>query len=319
LSLVNPTAQLSDAQKAALAEKPVGSIFVLSDTINSKDEKGAAKKQIVSNAFLITERDAAVNVYDIAKITYQVNPSNKTINDLNTKFHAFVANNATTESFVKNAEKSGYHVSDATVSSSTPIVGNAPSTRGAVKWAMNNGKGKVSPVFSQNGTNDYLLAVAVADIYDGSYIPYNSEFVKNALKPLVLNTKKAEKLIKQYSGKGKSIQDYASLMGSPVATADVVFDDAQITGLGYGEFAVQGQVASAAKGKVVGPFQGNNAVYVISVTSSKQEGRPYNFKESAQAFSQKIVGAMMQNPLLLLSGDAKLKNNILSFTADQVN
>jgi hypothetical protein len=184
---------------------------------------------------------------------------------------------------------------------------------------MNNGKGKVSPVFSQNGTNDYLLAVAVADIYDGSYIPYNSEFVKNALKPLVLNTKKAEKLIKQYSGKGKSIQDYASLMGSPVATADVVFDDAQITGLGYGEFAVQGQVASAAKGKVVGPFQGNNAVYVISVTSSKQEGRPYNFKESAQAFSQKIVGAMMQNPLLLLSGDAKLKNNILSFTADQVN
>jgi peptidyl-prolyl cis-trans isomerase D len=319
LSLINPTGQLTDAQKSALAEKPVGSIFVLSDTIQSKDEKGASKQQIISNAFLITERDAAVSVYDVAKVTYQVSPSNKTINDLNTKFHAFVANNATTESFVKNAEKSGYHVADAVVSASSPLVGNSPSSRGAVKWAMNNGKGKVSPVFSQNGSNDYLLAVAVSDIYDGSYVPYTSEFVKNALKPLVLNTKKAEKLIKQYAGKGKTVQEYASLMGSPVATANAVFDDAQIAGLGYGENEVQGQVASAAKGKVVGPFQGNNAVYVISVTDSKQEGRPYNFKESAQAFSQKIVGAMMQNPLLLLAGDAKLKNNILSFTADQVN
>jgi peptidyl-prolyl cis-trans isomerase D len=319
LSLVTPRMQLTDVQKEALAERAVGSVFVLNDTINGQDEKGAAKKQIVSTAFLITERDAPVSVYDIAKITYSVTPSNKTISDLTTKFHAFVANNATTEAFVKNAEKSGYQVSNAMVSASTPLVGNAPSSRGAVKWAMNNGKGKVSPVFSQNGSNDYLLAVAVADVYDGSYIPVNSQFVKDALKPLVLNQKKAEKLIKQYEGKGKTMQDYATLMGSPASQADAVFDDAQISGVGYGENEIQGHVAAAAKGKIVGPFKGNNAIYVISVSGSDKGGRPYNFKESAQAFNQKIVGAMMQNPLQLLVGDNQVKNNILSFTADQVN
>jgi hypothetical protein len=319
LSLVNPAAQLTDAQKQALAERPVGSVFVLNDTINGKDDKGAAKTQIYSTAFLITERDAPTSVYDIAKITYSVTPSNQTISDLTTKFHAYVANNASAEAFAKNAEKSGYQINKAVVSASTPLVGNAPSSRSAVKWAMNNRKGKVSPVFSQNGSNDYLLAVAVVDVYDGSYIPVSSEFVKESLKTLALNNKKAEKLIKQYSGKAKSMQEYASLMGSPVAQADAVFDDAQIAGLGYGENDVQGQVASAAKGKLVGPFQGNTAVYVINVTGSKQQGRPYNFKESAQAFSQKLVGAMFQNPLRLLAGDAQVKNNILSFTADEVN
>ncbi len=319
MSLVTPTAQLTDAQKTALAEKPVGSIFVLNDTISGKDEKGADKKQIYSTAFLITERDAPVSVYDIAKITYSVTPSNQTISDLTTKFHAYVANNATAETFAKNAEKNGYQLSKAVVQASNPHVGNAPSSRSAVKWAMNNSKGKVSPVFSQNGSTDYLMAVAVVDIFDGSYVPVSSDFVKDALKGIVLSNKKAEKLIKQYNGKAKTLQEYASLMGSPVATAEAVFDDQQIAGLGFGENEVQGVVAGAAKGKVVGPFQGNNAVYVISVNSSKQQGRPYNFKESAQAFSQKLVGAMFQNPLRLVIGEAKIKNNILSFTADEVN
>jgi peptidyl-prolyl cis-trans isomerase D len=319
LSLVNPRMQLTDAQKSALASNAVGSVFVLNDTVNSQDEKGAAKQQIAKTAFLITERDTPVSVYDIAKITYSVTPSNETIRDLNTKFHAFVANNASAEAFAKNAEKNGYQINNARVSASTPLVGNAPSSRGAVKWAMNNGKGKVSPVFSQNGSNDYLLAVAVVDVYDGKYLPLSSDIVRETLKPIVLNNKKAEKLIKQFAGKGKSLQDYATMMGAPASQADAVFDDSQISGLGYAESEVQGHVAVAPKGKLVGPFKGNNAIYVISVSGSEKAGRPYNFKESAQAFNQKLVAALMQNPLKLLVGDNKVKNNILSFTADQVN
>jgi hypothetical protein len=184
---------------------------------------------------------------------------------------------------------------------------------------MNNGKGKVSPVFSQNGSNDYLLAVAVVDVYDGKYLPLSSDIVRETLKPIVLNNKKAEKLIKQFAGKGKSLQDYATMMGAPASEADAVFDDSQISGLGYAESEVQGHVAVAPKGKLVGPFKGNNAIYVISVSGSEKAGRPYNFKESAQAFNQKLVAALMQNPLKLLVGDNKVKNNILSFTADQVN
>lgn len=319
LSLVNPKMQLTDAQKKALAEEAVGQIFTVNDTVKMTDEKGKAKDQIYSTAFLITERDAPVAVYDIAKVSYSVIPSQQTVSDLNAKFHAFVANNANTEAFAKNAEKSGYQVQEAVVSPSTPLIGNAPSSRGAVKWAMNNKKGKVSPVFSQSGANDYLMAVAVEDIYDGKYLPVTSKTVRDMLKPVVLADKKAEKLIAQYAGKAKDLKGYASLMGEPVAQADAVFGEDQIGMIGFGENELQGKIASAKKGAVVGPFKGNNSIYVITVEDVKTAGRPYNFEESAATFGQKVITPMMQNPLLLLVGNGKIENNILNFTADQVN
>jgi len=41
------------------------------------------------------------------------------------------------------------------------------------------------------------------------------------------------------------MQDYATLMGSPASQADAVFDDAQISGDGYGENEIQVMVSSS--------------------------------------------------------------------------
>lgn len=319
-SLVNPSVQLSEAQTNALAQQPVGQIFFLNDTISGTDKDGKPLSQIVSTAFLISERDAAVSVYDIAKINYTVVPSDATVKDLTTRFHAYVANNATAESFSKNAEKSGYTVGTAMVSASTPLVGNTPNSRGAVKWAMDNSKGKVSPVFNkQSGAADYLMAIAVDDIYSSDYIPVSATVVREALKGNAMAEKKAEMLIKQYAGKAKDINGYATVMGVQPAETDAIFANDQISGIGYAENNVQGVVAAAAQGKVSGPFKGNNAVYVITVLNAKTDGRPYNFDESATTFKQKFLAPMTSNPLQLLLGKAKVKNNILEFTPSDVN
>lgn len=319
-SLINPTVQLTEAQTKALAEKPVGEIFFLNDTISGTDKDGKAMSQVVSTAFLISERDIEVPVYEIAKVTYNVVPSPETVKNLTTKFHAYVANNATSETFRKNADKSGYNVGTAMVSPSTPLVGNAPDSRGAVKWAMDGDKGKVSPVFNKQTANaEYLMAVAIDDIYSGKYIPVSAEVVRNAIKPNVLANKKAEMLIKQYAGKAKDINGYATAMGAQPAEADAIFANDQIAGVGYSENNVQGVVAGAAQGKIVGPFQGNNAVYVVNVLSAKTDGRPYNYEEILNAFSQKFIAPMTQNPLKLLLGNSKVKNNILEFTPEDVN
>lgn len=316
-SLINPKFALNEKMLKALENQPVGQIFVLSDTVSAPGEDGKAKQQIGATAFLITERDAAVPVYEIAKITYQVLPSQATIADLNSKFRAYVANNANAEAFAKNAEKSGYSASTALVSASTPSVGGAPGSRSVVKWAMENGKGKVSNVFTRNSNgSEYLIAVAVNDIYDGDYLPYDAKFVKDMLKPMAMADKKAEKLIKQFSGKAKDINGYAAAMGVAAQQGQSVFGEDQVPGLGFDQ-AVQGVVAASAKGKVSAPFKGANAVYVISVSDSKTQGRPYNFQENAATFGQKVVAPMMQNPLQLLVGDGKVKNNILQFTAGE--
>lgn len=320
ISLVNPAMQLNDRQKEGLANTPVNQIFFVNDTITGQGKDGKAVSQVYTTAFMVTEREAPVPVYDLAKVTYNVVPSTQTVNDLNAKFHAYVANNATAETFAKNAEKSGYQAGTALVSASTPLVGNAPSSRGCVKWAMNNKKGKVSPVFSnQNGGADYLMAVAVDDVFSGKYLPVSSEFVRNAIKPQVMAEKKADMLVKEYAGKAKDLAGYAKIMGGTVNEGDAVFGDDQISGVGFGELALQGVIAGAKPGTVAGPVKGTSAVFVVNVANAKTEGRPYNYDESAMTFVQKFVAPMMQNPLQMLVGDGKYKNNILEFTPDQVN
>ena len=61
---------------------------------------------------------------------------------------------------------------------------------------------------------------------------------------------------------------------------------------------------------------------VITVNGADKQGRPYDFKENATVFGQKIssqLSANTQSLLRLLSGDNKVQNNILKFTPDQVN
>lgn len=324
MSLVTPNIQLNEKQLESLKTQPVGQIFYLNDTVQTQGQDGKSLSQVLSVAFLIKERDAAVPVYDIAQIDYVVEPSAKTVQDLNTKFNAFVANNATAEAFAKEAEKAGYQIADAMVSNSTPLVGMAPASRGAVKWAMKNDKGDVSPVMTfKAGTgynSDYLIAVAIDDVFDGAYIPVTAKLVRDQLKPYVLNEKKAKMLIDRYKGKAKDLNGYAKAMGTEVAQADAIFGEDQIPQLGFGEFNVQGQVAGAQKGKLVGPFKGNNAIYVVTVNGSDVQGRPYDFAENQQAFTQKYLQGMFGNNFLeLLVGNNKVKNNSLEFIADETN
>ena len=315
ISLASPVQTLPAEISAALETNAVGTVFFLTDTVSQQTEKGI-EKQVYKSAYLIKERSLPENIYDVAQMEYVVVPSEKTMSDLNSKLHAFVANHSTAESFAKNAKKNGYTVLDAVVTPSTPSLGGAPGTRSTVKWAMKADKGAVSPVFNHSN-NNFLMAVAVEDVFDGDYLPVTSAFVREQLKPVILADKKAEKLIKQYAGKAKDLNGYASAMGEAVANAESVFGDNSIPAIGFNEFTLQGQVAAAKKGAVAGPFKGNNAVYVISVNDVKTSGRPYNFKEDAVNFNQIVGQSVMGNPLRLLVGKGTIENNILEFTGDE--
>ena len=315
LSLVNPTVQLTPKQLTALTENQVGEIFFINDTIEGQEASGATVKQVTKSAYLITKRDQPQTIYDITRADYTVVPSNTTIADLNQKLHAYVANNGNAESFVANAEKSGYTALDAVVSASTPSVGASRGSRNAVKWAMENGKGKVSHVFNND---NYLMALAVTEEFNGEYLPVNSKLVREQIEPAVLAEKRAQALIKEYSGKAKDVAGYASVMGETAANGESVFADATVKGVGFNEANLQGVVSGAAKGKVVGPFMSGHSVYVVQVTDKTQDGRPYNYQEAAQTYLQRALGAMMgsnQAMLQTLLGNEEYTNNILEFTS----
>lgn len=315
LSLVTTNLQANISE--ALTNNEIGKIFYLTDSVQTQDKDGKAVTEVIKSAFLISERSMPEAVYTVSLMDYTVAPSSATIRDINSKLHAFIANNGNAKDFAENAQKNGYTVQQAVVSNSAPSVGTARNSRAAVKWAMNADKGAVSGVFGEKTNNNFIMAVAVTDIFDGEYMPVTSELVKEQLKPIVMANKKAEKLIAQYQGKAKDINGYATAMGDTIATADATFGDNNIPAIGYNEQTLLGKLAAAKPGVVVGPFQGNNAVYVVKVNESKTAGRPYDFKEDAVNFNQMISSAIMNNPLKLLLGNETVTNNILQFTTEE--
>ncbi len=87
--------------------------------------------------------------------------------------------------------------------------------------------------------------------------------------------------------------------------------------IGMGESALTAKASVAKAGQLVGPMQGNQGVVVFSVTSVNDEGRPYNFSESAtQYLRSRGAIALSQQLTNILRGKEKVQNNILKFYND---
>lgn len=263
--------------------------------------------------FRVSERPAPVTVYDLASITFTTEPSNATINDLDAALRDYVEKNKTSKEFTDNAQEAGYTTFPATISASTPMVGNLNDTHSAVAWVMDAKKGQVSPVFGDVQSGRFL-AVAVNDIYDGDYVPARDPQIHAMLTAEARNNKKAEKLLADYQGKAKDVAGYANLMSVSVDTTTVNFGQYMIPGLGMTESAVQGKTANADNGALVGPMKANNSVIVLQVTEIDKEGRPYDFQENAVRFNQQRGASRMMNSLdRILLGNKKVTNNINTF------
>ena len=157
------------------------------------------------------------------------------------------------------------------------------------------------------------MAVALDDIYD-DYRPARDPQVTAALSAKALNDKKAAKLLADYQGKANDVAGYAALMGTQADTTTVNLSQYMIPGIGMNETAIQGRVAAAKPGQLVGPLQANNSVVVLQVINVDSEGRPYNYDESAIRFGQQRGAGRMANMLpAILLGNNKIKNNINKF------
>lgn len=260
----------------------------------------------------VAERAVPTTVYDLAMATYTVEPSNATVNDLESGLQTYVNSHKTAKEFADSAQAAGFTTFPAYVTASSPMIGNLNESHSAVAWAMDAKKGQVSPVFGDIQTGRFI-AVALDDIYE-DYRPARDPQVNAALSAKALNNKKAAKLLADYQGKAKDVAGYAAVMGAQVDTTTVNLSQYMIPGIGMNESAVQGRVAAAKAGQLVGPMQANNSVVVLQVLNIDNEGRPYSYDESAIRFGQQRGAGRMANMLpAILLGNNKIKNNINKF------
>ena len=294
-----------DSIKSKIANATPGAYF----TFNSGEQGATLLK--------VNEKKAPKTFYTLATISYDAYASTKTSEDLRDKFQAFLNNNKTAKQFEDNAAKAGYNAIEMMVGPSTAQLGLGmydqkaiKDTRKAIKWAFDNKKGDVSPIFSDN--NNVMVAVAIDDAYDDGYFPYTFTQGKELLTNRIRNQKKGEDLMKQYKDKAKDLNGYASVMGVKVDTADVVFS-AGHTAI---EPKVVGRMSVAKEGAFQGPFKGDDAIYVYQVVKRDKAERKPTKEELDNRYAQTRGAQMFASPRSIyniLNKATKVQKRLIEF------
>ena len=307
-----------DSMKAKIANATPGTYFIY----NSTENGGVIMK--------VNDKKAPKMFYTLATVTYDAYASTKTSEQIRDKFQEFLNKNKTIKDFEENAAKAGYNAVEMMISPSTAQLGlgmfgqaGIKDTRKAIKWAYDNKKGDVSPIFSDN--NNTLVALAIDEIYgnggsglgcsrnsDPVYLPYDFKQGKELLTQRVRNSKKGDDLMKQYNGKAKDVSGYAALMGVTVDTANVVFSagDPKI------EPRVVGRISAAKQGTVQGPFKGDDAIYVYQVVKQEKVERKATKEELDSRYAQSRGAQMFANPRTIngiLSKSTKVSKRLIDF------
>ena len=296
-----------DSMKQKVGNAAVGTYFVY-----NSGEQGAT-------LLCVNAKKTPKLFYTLATISHDAYASSKTSDDLRDKFQEFLNKNKTAKDFAENAAKSGYNAVETMITPSTPQLGNQyqgiKDSRKAIKWAFEKKtkKDMVSPMFSDN--NNTLIAVAVDDIYDQGYLPYNFKQGKAYLESRVRNSKKGDDLMKQYQGKAKDLNSYASLMGTQVDTARVSFASFGDPKLGN-EPGMVGRISTSKVGEFKGPLKGNNAVVVYQVIKQEKEERQPTKEELDNRYSQSRGSQVFANPqniYQILSKATKVEKHLIDF------
>ncbi|MDE6556999.1 MAG: peptidyl-prolyl cis-trans isomerase, partial [Duncaniella sp.] len=262
--------------------------------------------------FRVADRTAPVVVYDIAQAQLTVEPSATTVNNLEAGLQTFLNSVHNATEFADSARNAGFFAMPATVTASSPMLGNLPDSHNAVAWTMEAKKGQVSPIFGDLQSGRFI-AVALRDIYK-DYTPVTDPELNTVYAARARAEKKAAKLIADYQGKANDVAGYAALMGVSVDTTDVNFSQTMVPAIGARESALQGAVAASEKGKLVGPIKTNNGVVVLQVTDVTTEGRPYVAEEYAARYNgQRGAQALGNNLPAILIGNKKVDNKMTTF------
>ena len=135
------------------------------------------------------------------------------------------------------------------------------------------------------------------------------------LENRVRNSKKGDDLMKQYQGKAKDLNGYASLMGAQIDTARVVFASNADPKLGN-ESGLVGRIAASKVGEVKGPWKGYGAVVVYQVVKQEKEERQPTKEELDNRYAQTRGAQIFANPQninQILSKTTKVKKHLINF------
>ena len=264
---------------------------------NVLDEMNVGEVRTINpqdNAVLIIEVTSKKNtttMYDVAVIRQELDCSEETINEIDTRFNKFLADNQTEPALKKNAEKFGIQRMDLaelnTDKNGICYDGRnvIPHSDEALRWVFSAEKNDISNIFSCGQDNELLIAVVLMDINEKGFQTLDNPSVKQYVTALVKRDKKAEQIV-------ASLKDVKTIEAAREKKATVMDTEhvtlgSPISSLPGNEPALNGAIAKTQVGQFSAhPIVGNNAVYVFKVN----DRRTLNLDEQRkQQISQEVM------------------------------
>ncbi|MCL2073874.1 MAG: SurA N-terminal domain-containing protein [Marinilabiliaceae bacterium] len=216
----------------------------------------------------ITDQTKPIPKYQIATLEQKIITSSKTYQDVYSNATIFKTTNKNAEMFNEAViEQNLVKRSAPNVRENERRVGSLESPREMVKWAFNAKVGDISPVFEFG--NQFVIALLTQITEEGYPLVEN---VRQRIERELMNQKKAEMLISEFNTaiqESEDLTEIAEKMNSTVQKADnITFASYSIPGAGSEPVMVSLAVNSPLE-VLSKPTKGNNAVFVINVTTEQ--------------------------------------------------
>jgi len=256
----------------------------------------------------IVEKTKPVKKFKIGTIKMEVTPSQDTYNKLYNDLNHYVSTNNNLEKFKSAAAEAGYFcMTGVPITDNQANISNIENSRQVIRWANSSKKGAISEVFECQ--NFFIVAALEGQIKAGFR---SLSDVSEILKREIINEKKGAKIIENLKSKNlTSLEDYAEAMNSTIQEVKfVTFATPRISAIGIDPI-VNAQALASEVGQLTGPFAGNNAVYVISLTNKTSNNQDYNEVSQKMQMNMQNSYKIMQfiQDLSILKDKANIEDN----------
>lgn len=193
----------------------------------------------------------------LAEIAVKIEAGSNTYRKYYEQASKFINDNPTIEEFLANGEKEGLFVQEFAMQENDATVSNIENSRKIVKWAFEN---EVGSITSQPFEfTDQCVVAALVNAVEEGYAPYSVNEVKRIVDNEVMNDKKSETIIEEWS-KCKDLSE----MGTVDTMKSVSFDSDGV------DSYVLAKLNSLNVNEQSEPFKGRSGVYAVKVLNKEQ-------------------------------------------------
>lgn len=218
----------------------------------------------------VTGKTANKMKYRVALAQKVITPSTDTEKDVRDRANQFASQFSTCQAMIEGAQAQNIQMRNALLTSMSDSLAGFSNTRDAVRWLFNE-KTVAGSVSGEIYNSDYSYIVCgLREVY----VP--NKLTLDQARPLIENRLRIEKLGEQLAAKAEDAVNGTSDINVIAAKLNVSVDT--VAGVTFGSYlgrnGMEPKATSAIAAKkdtgIIGPIQGANGVYVISVDSNTQ-------------------------------------------------